>query len=45
MTERTDVMTTARVEATLILLPLIGWPEVSYTLAVNEVPVHVAGAT
>jgi hypothetical protein len=42
MIERTDYVTAARVDATLILLPLIGWLEASRTLAVNHVPVDVA---
>jgi hypothetical protein len=42
MDKRTDVMTAARVDATLILLPLIGWLEASCTLALNGVPIHVA---
>ena len=42
MDKRTDIITAARVDATLILLPLIGWLEASCTLALNGVPVHVA---
>jgi hypothetical protein len=42
MTERTDLVTASRVDATLILLPLIGWLEASCTLAVNSVPADVA---
>lgn len=42
MIERIDTLTAARVDATLILLPLIGWLEASYTLAANDVPAHVA---
>jgi hypothetical protein len=42
MIERTDFLTAARVDATLILLPLIGWLEASRTLAVNGVPADVA---
>lgn len=42
MNKRADVITAARVDATLILLPLIGWLEASHTLAENEVPAEVA---
>lgn len=42
MDKRTDVMTAARVDATIILLPLIGWMEATRTLAANSVPVEVA---
>ena len=42
MNERTDFITAARVDATLILLPLIGWLEASRTLAMNGVPADVA---
>lgn len=41
-TPRTDFITAARVDATLILLPLIGWLEASRMLAANHVPAHVA---
>jgi hypothetical protein len=42
MIERTDLTTAARIDATLILLPLIGWLEASCTLAANAVPADVA---
>jgi hypothetical protein len=42
MNERTDVITAARVDATLILLPLIGWQEAACTLSINHVPIDVA---
>jgi hypothetical protein len=42
MIERTDPITAAKVDATLILLPLIGWLEASCTLAASQVPVEVA---
>jgi hypothetical protein len=42
MIERTDTLTAARVDATLILLPLIGRMEASRTMAMNGVPVEVA---
>ena len=42
MDDRTDIMTAARVDATLILLPLMGWLEASFPLAANDVPTHVA---
>jgi len=42
MTPRTDFITASPVDATLILLPLIGWLEASVTLATNDVPLDVA---
>lgn len=42
MIERTDLITAARIDATLILLPLIGWLEASCTLAINAVPADIA---
>jgi hypothetical protein len=42
MIERTDFLTAARVDATLILLPLIGWQEAACTLSINHVPIDVA---
>jgi hypothetical protein len=42
MIQRTDYITAARVDATIILLPLIGWLEASLTLAANDVPADVA---
>jgi hypothetical protein len=42
MTERTDLITASRVDLTLILLPAIGWLEVAWTLAANDVPLEVA---
>jgi hypothetical protein len=42
MIERVDLITAARIDATLILLPLIGWLEASCTLAANGVPADVA---
>lgn len=42
MIKRTDLVTAAKVDATIILLPLIGWLEASHTLAANDVPIDVA---
>jgi hypothetical protein len=42
MNMRTNVITAARVDATLILLSLIGWLEASCTLAANDVQDDVA---
>jgi hypothetical protein len=42
MTPRTDHLTAARVDLTLILLPLIGRWEAAWTLAANDVPLEVA---
>jgi hypothetical protein len=42
MIERVDLITAARIDATLILLPLIGWLEASCTLAANGVPADVS---
>jgi len=42
MTKRTDLITSCRVELTLILLPTIGWLQAASTLAANNVPLEVA---
>jgi hypothetical protein len=39
---RSDLTTASRVDLALILLPLIGWWEVSRTMAVSGVPADVA---
>jgi hypothetical protein len=42
MIQRTDHITAARVDAVLILLPLIGWLETSCMLARCHVPPDIA---
>jgi hypothetical protein len=42
MIERIDLITAARIDAILILLPFIGWLEASCMLAANGVPADVA---
>jgi hypothetical protein len=42
MKPRTDHLTAARVDLTLVLLPLIGRWEAAWTLAANDVPLEVA---
>jgi hypothetical protein len=42
MISRIDLVTASRVDLVLTLLPVIGWLEATYSLAVSGVPLDVA---